>query len=136
MTKVIAEGITNWPAENTQLIGSNCPNCGMTTFPVQEYCPKCCQSGLHEVLLPRTGTLVTWTTQNFHPGEGYPVSAADFTPFNMGLIQLGDVIKVEGRLTETDTAKIQFGMNLEMTIIPLGTDETGEELLTFAFSPA
>ena len=34
MTKVIAEGITNWPAENTQLIGSACADCGAVVFPV------------------------------------------------------------------------------------------------------
>lgn len=70
MTKVIAEGITTWPAEPVQLVGSKCDSCGAVVFPAQDYCPKCSQFGLTELLLPRTGTLVGWTTQSFFPARG------------------------------------------------------------------
>ncbi len=136
MTKVIAVGITNWPAENTQLIGSTCADCSAVVFPVQQYCPKCSGPNLSETLLPRTGTLVAWTTQNFYPGPGYATTPADFVPFNMGLVQLDDVVRVEGRLTETDISKIEWGMKLELIMVPVATGDDGEPLLTFAFAPA
>ncbi len=136
MRQVIAEGITNWPAEDTQLVGSQCAGCGATTFPTQDRCPSCSGPNMTELLLPRTGTLVAWTTQGFYPGPGYITDPASFTPFAMGLVQLDDVIRVEGRLTESDPEKLAFGMNVEMTMVPIATDGEGNEIMTFAFAPA
>ena len=59
----------------------------------------------------------------------------DFVPFGVGLVQLDDVIRVEGRLTENDPEKLQFGMDVELTMVPFTTDEEGNELVTFAFQP-
>lgn len=92
-----------------------------------------------DVLLPRSGTLVAWTTQGFPPGAPYTgPTGKDFVPFGVGLVQLclGEeaVIRVEGRLTENDPEKLQFGMPAELTMIPLTTDD-GNEVVTFAFQP-
>ena len=46
-----------------------------------------------------------------------------------------DVIRVEGRLTENDPAKLQFGKEVELTMVPFTTDEDGNEIVTFAFQP-
>jgi uncharacterized OB-fold protein len=91
---------------------------------------------MSQTLLPRRGTLVTWTTQGFPPGAPYkgPVGK-DFVPFGVGLVQLDDVIRVEGRLTENDPEKLKFGMEVELTMVPFTTDEEGNELVTFAFEP-
>jgi uncharacterized OB-fold protein len=89
-----------------------------------------------ELLLPRRGTLVTWTTQGFPPGAPFAgPTGKDFVPFGVGLVQLGDVIRVEGRLTENDPAKLQFGQEVELTMVPLTTDADGNEIVTFAFQP-
>ena len=42
---------------------------------------------------------------------------------------------VEGRLTENDPAKLQFGQEVELTMVPFTTDEEGNEIVTFAFQP-
>lgn len=136
MTKVIAEGITTWPAEPVQLVGSKCDSCGAVVFPAQDYCPKCSQFGLTELLLPRTGTLVGWTTQSFFPGEGYLGTPEQFEPFGVGLVQLDDVVKVEARLTVSDPAVLKSGMKLELVMVPIRTDADGTQTLTFAFQPA
>ena len=49
--------------------------------------------------------------------------------------QLEDVIRVEGRLTENDPAKLRFGMEVELTMVPFTTDGEGDEVVTFAFQP-
>jgi uncharacterized OB-fold protein len=59
-----------------------------------------------------------------------------FVPFGVGLVLLDDVIRVEGRLTENDPAKLQFGQEVELTMVPFTTDEDGNEIVTFAFQPA
>ena len=88
-------------------------------------------------LLPRRGSLVSWTTQEFCPKEPYASGETDetFTPFGVGLVQLGDEVRVEARLTESDPSKLQFGMDVELTIVPFRTDDDGTEVVTFAFCP-
>ncbi len=136
MQKALAPEISTWPDENPQLIGSQCGACGATTFPRQERCPRCSAAEMTELLLPRQGTLVAWTTQGFPPGPPYAgPTGKDFVPFGVGLVQLDDVIRVEGRLTENDPAKLQFGMDVELTMIPFTTDDEGNEVVTFAFRP-
>jgi uncharacterized protein len=132
----LAPEISTWPDDKPQLIGSRCGACGATTFPVQRHCPKCSAAEMSDLLLPRQGTLVAWTTQGFPPGAPYKGPAGkDFVPFGVGLVQLDDVIRVEGRLTENDPEKLQFGMPVELTMVPLTTDENGNEVVTFAFQP-
>lgn len=134
--KALAPEISTWPDENPQLIGSRCGACEATTFPIQQHCPKCSKSDMSDVLLPRRGTLVAWTTQGFPPGAPYKGPAGkDFVPFGVGLVQLDDVIRVEGRLTENDPKKLEFGMDVELTMVPFATDDEGNELVTFAFQP-
>jgi len=136
MQKPLAPDISTWPDDNPQLIGSTCSSCGATAFPVQQRCPKCSVGEMSQVLLPRRGTLVAWTTQGFPPGPPYRgPTGKDFVPFGVGLVELGDVIRVEGRLTENDPAKLEFGMPVELAMIPLTTDDDGDEIVTFAFKP-
>ncbi|MDT5409816.1 MAG: uncharacterized protein QOG14_2036 [Mycobacterium sp.] len=136
MQKAIDPTISTWPDDNPQLIGSRCGDCAATTFPVQELCPRCSASAMSEHLLPRSGTLVAWTTQGFPPGAPYAgPTGDDFVPFGVGLVQLGDVIRVEGRLTENDPAKLEFGQQVELIMIPFTTDADGNEIVTFAFQP-
>jgi uncharacterized OB-fold protein len=136
----LAPEISTWPDENPQLIGSTCGKCGASAFPVQQRCPKCSAGEMSEVLLPRRGTLVAWTTQGFPPGAPYKgPTGKDFVPFGVGLVQLGlgqdAVIRVEGRLTENDPAKLQFGQEVELTMVPFTTDEDGNAIVTFAVQP-
>ncbi|KWX24381.1 DNA-binding protein [Mycolicibacterium wolinskyi] len=134
--KALAPEISTWPEENPQLIGSRCADCSATTFPAQARCPRCSSANTTETLLPRRGTLIAWTTQGFPPGPPYKgPTGKDFVPFGVGLVQLGDTIRVEGRLTENDPAKLQFGQEVELTMIPFTTDEDGNEIVTFAFTP-
>jgi uncharacterized OB-fold protein len=93
---------------------------------------------MSELLLPTTGTLVSWTTQGFPPTVDYrgDPTGASFESFGVGLVQLGDVVSVEARLTESDPAKLEFGMPVELSIVPFYTDDNGDEILTFAFAPA
>jgi len=136
MQKPIADVFT-WPADAPQLIGSRCDTCGAATFPVQSRCPRCGGATMAEVLLPRRGTLVAWTTQGFVPVLPYAgdETGASFTPFGVGLVQLDDVVRVEARLTENDPAKLRFGMDVELAVVPFYVDDEGDEVMTFAFAP-
>ena len=122
MQKALAPEISTWPEENPQLIGSKCASCSAVVFPRQDRCPQCSAGDMSEVTLPRRGTLVAWTTQGFAPGAPYiGPTGKDFVPFGVGLVQLGwdDVVRVEGRLTENDPEKLKFGMDVELTMVPV-----------------
>lgn len=133
-----APDVFTWPADEPQLIGSACADCGAITFPEQGSCPRCGGTGMERRLLARRGTLVTWTTQEFLPKEPYASGETEetFEPYGVGLVQLGDEVRVEGRLTESDPAKLEFGMDMELVVTPFRVDPDGTEVLVFAFSPA
>lgn len=136
MQKALAPDISTWPEESPQLVGSRCAACDATVFPAQPRCPSCSSDRMSQALLPRTGTLVAWTTQGFPPGPPYlGTTGKDFVPFGVGLVQLGDVVRVEGRLTENDPDKLQFGMPVELTMVPFASDADGNDIITFAFRP-
>ncbi|PYE16312.1 putative OB-fold protein [Williamsia limnetica] len=137
MAKALAPDVSTWPAENAQLIGSRCDACGATTWPKQDRCPRCSGPDMSELLLPRRGELIAFTTQGFVPKLPYAggETAATFETFGMGLIQLGEVVRVEARLTEADPEKLADIKDVELTFIPFYTDADGTEIITWAFAP-
>jgi uncharacterized protein len=136
MQKPIADVFT-WPADDPQLLGGQCKDCGAVTFPMQSRCPRCGTESVVELPLPRRGTLVSWTTQEFAPSFDYrgDPSGQSFEPFGIGLVQLDDLVRVESRLTECDPQKLDFGMEVVLRIVPFYIDNDGNEIITFAFAP-
>lgn len=137
MQRLLAEVVT-WHEGRPRLIGSQCGECHAATFPAQAGCPRCGRACMSDLLLPDRGTLVAWTTQGFVPKVPFAggETAETFTPFGVGLVQLGDVVRVEARLTESDPAKLRFGMDVELVVVPFYVDGDGDEIMTFAFAPA
>jgi uncharacterized OB-fold protein len=132
-----AEDVFTWPADEPQLIGARCPDCAAVTFPQQSSCPRCGSLGMERHLLPRTGTLWTFTTQEFLPKEPYASGETPdtFRPYGVGLVKLGEEVKVESRLTEADPSKLHIGMEVRLAIVPFRTDPDGTEVMTYAFEP-
>lgn len=91
---------------------------------------------MEQRLLPRRGKIWAWTTQEFLPKAPYAGGETEetFKPYGVGLIQLGDEIRVEARLTESDPAKLHIGDEVELVIIPFRT-EGDTQVMTFAFKP-
>ena len=138
MTRVaFAPDVFTWPADEPRLIGGRCPTCAAVAFPLPPACPRCGSTGVERHLLPRRGTLHTWTTQDFLPKEPYASGETleTFRPYGVGLVQLGDEVRVEARLTESDPEALDFGMEVELAIVPFRTDEDGTEVMTYAFRP-
>jgi uncharacterized OB-fold protein len=132
-----APDVFTWPADAPQLIGGRCPGCAAVTFPVQVSCPRCGTPEMERHLLPRRGTLWTWTTQEFLPKEPYASGETPetFKPYGVGLVQLGDEVRVEGRLTESDPSKLEFGMEVDLVVVPFRVEADGTEIVTYAFEP-
>jgi uncharacterized protein len=133
-----APDVFTWPAGEPQLIGSKCEACGAMTFPTKPSCPRCGRTDMAQHLLPSRGTLVSWTTQDFLPKEPYASGETEetFKPYGVGLIQLGDELRVEARLTESNPNKLQFGMDVELVVVPFRVEADGTEVMIHAFAPA
>ena len=131
----IAEGVFTWPSDEPRLIGGRCAACGIVTFPAQDSCPRCASTEIEKHLLSRRGRLWAWTTQEFPPpSPPYAGPTGDaFVPFGVGYVELGNEVRVEARLTETSGLRI--GMAMELVLVPFHTDESGNEVVTFAFRP-
>ena len=132
-----APDVFTWPSDEPRLIGGQCASCAAIVFPLKPSCPRCGAPDPERHLLPRRGTLWTWTTQDFLPKEPYASGETmeTFRPYGVGLVQLGDEVRVEGRLTESDPAKLAIGMEVELAIVPFRVDEDGTEVVTYAFQP-
>jgi uncharacterized OB-fold protein len=134
----VAEGVFTFPSESPHLIGSRCTNCGNHMFPTQGSCPKCASTDTEQVELANRGTLWTWTIQGYPPkappyaGDADPKS---FEAFGVGYVELPGQVKVETRLTVADPDQLRIGMEMEMVLVPLTTDDDGNEVVTFAFAP-
>jgi uncharacterized OB-fold protein len=134
----VADGLFTWPSDEPQLIGAKCPDCGVTTFPKQATCPRCPSDRMDEVLLPRRGTLWTFTTQEFlpkNPPYAGTETAAEFEPYGVGYVELPGEVKVETRLTTADVDALRIGMDMELVVVPFRRNTDGDDVLTFAFRP-
>jgi uncharacterized OB-fold protein len=136
--RALDESLFTWPSDEPRLIGARCADCGAKTFPAQGACPRCTSSAMEQVLLPRTGTLWTWTVQGFRP-KSPPYrgddTAATFEPYGVGYVDLDGELMVEARLTENDPDRLAIGAAMELALVPLYRDDDGAEVLTFAFRP-
>ena len=82
------------------------------------------------------GSLWTWTIQGFPPkSPPYAGDTDNFEPFGVGYVEIHDQVKVETRLTVAEKEKLNIGMEMELTFVPLYVDEDGNEVITFAFAP-
>lgn len=138
MTQVaFAPEVFTWPSDAPQLIGGRCRRCDAVTFPLPPSCARCGAVDVERHLLARRGTLWTFTTQEFLPKEPYASGETleTFRPYGVGLVELGDEVRVEGRLTEADPSKLRIGMEVELVVVPFRTDDDGTEVMTYAFEP-
>jgi uncharacterized protein len=134
----VTEELFTWPSNEPQLIGTYFPESGVTVFPQAKACPRTASQNGERVLLPRRGTLWSWTIQGFLPKSppyAGPETPATFKPYGVGYVQLGDKVIVESRLTTANPDELKIGMEMELVIIPFNKDAEGNEIVTYAFAP-
>jgi uncharacterized OB-fold protein len=99
-------------------------------FPFRDRCPGCGESTVERMLLPRRGTLWTWTTQGFEPGvPPYVPDPREFEPFAIGYVEFPGLLRIEGRLTEARPERLRIGMAMEVVALERAHGTT------YAFAP-
>jgi uncharacterized protein len=138
-SRPIAEGLFTWPDDEPSLLGAQCRACGAMTFPVRPGCPRCGATELEGCRLGREGTLWTWTSQGFAPKAPFSgnllAGSGRFTPWYVGLIEIPGQLRVEGILVDVTEDTIKIGMPMRTVVVPFRVDDSGEEIVTFAFAP-
>lgn len=127
----VAEGLFRLDDDGTlTLTGGFSLASGRSHFPRLTTCPYSGAGDVEAVDLPRQGTLWLWTAVTAPP-PGY----AGPVPYGFGVVELSDGLRVIGRLTEADPAALHEGQPMEVVPEVLGTDDDGNELVTWAFAP-
>ena len=85
-------------------------------------------AGFEAVPLSRTGTLWSWTIQNFEPKRPPYQGPMPFAPYMVGYVELPGEVIVATRLDGIDAPRI--GMPVELRIVPFDAERS-----TFAFGP-
>jgi len=131
-TDATAEG-----AGGPYLIGSKCPQCGTYVFPPRaNNCPNpaCASDTLESVALSTRGMLWSYTENRYAPPPPYP-SPDPFEPFAIAAVELADEgLIVLGKVVEgTLAADLKVGMEMELTTMPLYTDDDGVQRIVHAW---
>jgi uncharacterized OB-fold protein len=120
----IAAGL--WTDEaQPRLIGGRLPS-GKIVFPYPE---GDAARDVEPYALSRSGTLWSWTSQDFRPKEPYD-GPEDFEPFLIGYVELPGEVIVETRIVEAQLADLKLGMAMEFVIAPFDAARS-----TYAFRP-
>ena len=134
----VAPGLFTWPSDEPRLLGSRCRECGVMTFPVQADCPRCASDAMDETPFERRGTLWTFTTQEFVP-KSPPYAKQEtpetFRPYAVGYVEFPGQARVEGRIDVDDISTLSIGMEMEVVVVPFHEDDSGNEVVTYAFRP-
>ena len=132
----IREGLFKPPLsspEQVTLIGSQCKDCSEISLGKRKTCSNCGGKDLEEISLSRKGKLWTYTIIRHKPPGDYK-GPDPFAPFGLGLVELPEGIRVLSPI-QCDLKRISIGMELELEVLPLYTDENKNEVMAFRFRP-
>lgn len=122
----VSEGL--WTQESEpRLIGGRNRSTGEIVFPMPAG-----DAAQQFVAIPlsRTGTLWSWTSQDFRPKSPPYAGPEAFTPFLIGYVELPGEVIVETRIEGAQLADLKLGMAMELVITEFAPGRT-----TFAFKP-
>jgi uncharacterized OB-fold protein len=111
------------------LLASRCTNCGNVLFPRADACTYCATEDPEPIELSRDGTLWAWTAVTAPP-PGYRGEV----PFGVGVVELPEGVRVIARLTESDPSALTAGQQMGLRVVPLHTDDDGNDVVTYAFA--
>ncbi len=122
----VAEGLWTDGAE-PRLIGGQHRVSGEIVFPMPQ---GDAAQHFDAVALSRTGTLWSWTSQDFRPKSPPYAGPEAFSPFLIGYVELPGQVIVETRIEGASLADLKLGMAMEMVITEFAPGRS-----TFAFRP-
>jgi uncharacterized protein len=135
-TVIVVDGLVGEGPDGPHLIGSRCKGCGTLYFPQQISCPNpdCDSKALEEATLPRQGTLYSYTIQRYQPPPLFRMD--NWQPYLLGLVDMGEGVRIMGMLSGVDEGTVQIGMPLHLVTQPLFSDPDRGVVSTYKFAAA
>jgi len=130
----IIEGLFTCPPEKTSLLASRCRKCGTLAFPKKPFCPNpdCEKSreNIEEIRLSNTGTVYSYTVQQYQPPEPFRMEPAG--PYALGMVDFPEGLRVWGIFTRKD--RLRIGMAVE-TVAGKLFEDADAEYVTWMWKP-
>jgi uncharacterized OB-fold protein len=114
-----------------RLIGGRHRENGQIVFPLPAD-----PANFEPVDLPTQGSLWSYTVQRFPPKSPPYRGPAPFAPYAVGYVELPHAVIVESLLTGVEFTALRVGLPMELTTIPVRTDEDGTTVVSYAFRPS
>lgn len=134
MARPVADNLFRGEGAAARLLAGRSRATGRLRFP----CPGGAEADDYDTVeLAPEGSLWSYTIQRFRPkspfnGDG---DERDFRPYGVGYVELPGQLIVEARLVANDLGALTIGEPMRITTEHYRTDEDGEPVLTYAFSP-
>jgi len=119
------------PGERPRLLGSRCPVCAEHFFPRRLVCAKCLHESCDDVVLGPTGRLRTWTYVHL---PMFAKSDRSVDGYGVGQIDLPEGPRIQAILVG-GPHDFEIGMEVELDLETLSTDEDGNDVVIFRFKP-
>ena len=130
----IEEGYFTVPddlAAAPRLLGSRCGACGEQFFPRRLVCARCLAEGCDDVELGPRGRLWTWTYVHV---PLFAKKDARVEAYGVGQVDLPEGPRVQSILVG-GSDDFAIGMEMELDLESLHTDDDGREVVIFRFRP-
>jgi uncharacterized OB-fold protein len=115
--------------DRPRLLGSHAPASGLYFWPRRKRCPVS-RTPVRDVDLAPIGTLYAWTFLQV-PRMGN-VSFGDVGGYGVGQVDLPEGVRIQAPLMGS-ADDWSIGDQMGLTVFPVGTDDDGNELVTFRF---
>lgn len=117
--------------EGPALIATKCESCDSVFFPKKKICPGCFEGHLHQILLSKHGKLHTYALSVMGPVELEK-------PYVMGFIDLPEGIRLYSLIVDCEPwdEVLKIGMEMELVVGKIRTDQNGSDIMGYMFKPA
>jgi uncharacterized OB-fold protein len=132
----VAQDLFSWTDDSAALVGSRCSGCSTYYFPQSLSCrnPACIAKQVERTEFGAEGRLYSYTVQSYRPPALFRTD--DWAPYAIGLVDLPEGVRVLAMLTGCAPDDLAIDMPLALTVRPLYTAESGEEVVTYMYQPA
>jgi len=113
-----------------KLLGAKCRKCGKVHLPPRPMCDNCLSKDFDWINLPDKGKLLTYTIIHIAPTQFQAIA-----PYAMGIVELGEGLKLPGMIQGTTLDKIRVGMDLKIEFGTSASVQPWPQWPKYSFKP-
>jgi uncharacterized OB-fold protein len=114
-----------------KLMAGKCKKCGKVHLPPRPLCDNCYSRDFEWVEIPGKGKLLTYTIIHVAPAQFQSMA-----PYAVGIVQLGNGLKIPGMISGAALDQIQIGMDLVIDFGTCSTTQQWPQWPRYCFKPA